>query len=281
MNNEQHLIQLRNIMELKGNSKGSISYYHTTMKQFFTFYNRAADEITTQDIREYLLYHINQGYAPGTVNSKHSILVVFFKEVMEKPEIMAPIPYLKLPKKLPVILTRDEVQKIFDYAPNLKARAILMIIYSSGLRLSEATHLKIPDIDSTRMQVFVRQGKGKKDRYTILSEKALICLRQYYLMYKPSDWLFYPLRHKKYPVSNRSIQEYFGLSSAAAGITKKVSVHSLRHAFASHMLENETDLFSIMTLLGHSSLRTTQIYLQLSPAKVHQAISPLDLEVLE
>lgn len=279
MNNEQYLLKLKDTMELKGNSKKSIYIYTLTLKQFFRFYEKPVHEITTQDVKDYLLYQVRNGLDPATVNSKHSMLLIFFKEVIEKPEIMLPIPYLKCRKKLPVILTRDEIQQIFDNAPNLKAKAILMIIYSSGLRLNEATSLKIADIDSKRMQVFVRQGKGGKDRYTLLSEKALECLREYYRAYRPKEWLFYPLRHKDYRISNRAVQEYFGLTVAAAGITKKCSVHSLRHAFASHLLENETDLFSIMKLLGHCSLRSTQVYLHLSPAKVHQTKSPLDQEV--
>ncbi len=279
MTNEQYISKLRSIMELKGNTQKTIRVYSYIMKHFFRFHNKPVHEMTTQDVRSYLLHHIHQGYAPATTNSKHSVLVTFFQEVMEKPEIMAPIPYIKGSTKLPVILTSNEIKQIFDHAPNLKAKTILMVVYSSGLRVSEVTGLKISDIYSKRMQVFVRQGKGKKDRYTILSETALKALRDYYRIYKPVEWLFYPKNYKEKCISTRAVQDHFKHAAATAGITKKVSIHSLRHAFASHLLENDTDLYSIMKLLGHRSLRTTQIYLHLSPAKIHKTVSPLDLEV--
>ena len=279
MNNEQYLLKLKDAMELKGNAQGTIYTYKLILKQLFEFVDKPVHEITTQDIKNYLLFQIKNGLDPATINSKHSMILIFFKEELEKPEIILPIPYLKRKKRLPVLLTKEEVKEIINHAPNLKSKAILMVIYSSGLRLSEAANLKVSDIDSKRMQLFVRQGKGGKDRYTVLSQKALECLREYYRAYRPEDWLFPPRLDKKNHIGKRSIQEYFDRSLAATGITKKVSTHSLRHAFASHMLENETDLLSIMHLLGHDSLRTTQVYLHLSPAKIHNVVSPLDLEV--
>ena len=279
MNNDQYLLKLKDAMELKGNAQGTIYTYKLILKQLFEFVDKPVHEITTQDIKNYLLFQIKNGLDPATINSKHSMILIFFKEVLEKPEIILPIPYLKRKKRLPVLLTKEEVKEIINHAPNLKSKAILMVIYSSGLRLSEAANLKVSDIDSKRMQLFVRQGKGGKDRYTVLSQKALECLREYYRAYRPEDWLFPPRLDKKNHIGKRSIQEYFDRSLAATGITKKVSTHSLRHAFASHMLENETDLLSIMHLLGHDSLRTTQVYLHLSPAKIHNVVSPLDLEV--
>jgi len=281
LNNEQYLVKLKEAMELKGNSSKSIYIYTQTVKQFFTFHKKPAHEITTQDVKDYLLHQIKRGLDPSTINSKHSMILIFFREVIEKPEIMMPIPYLKRKKKLPTILTNKEVWRIINHATTLKYKTIFMVVYSSGLRLNEVANLRISDIDSKRMQIFVHQGKGNKDRYTILSKKALEALREYYRAYRPEDWLFYPKCHKHKHLSTRAIQDNFVLSRDAASITKKCSMHSLRHAFASHMLENETDLFSIMKLLGHCSLRTTQVYLHLSPAKIHKVISPLDMEVSE
>ena len=175
-------------MELKGNTPKSIKVYAYIMRHFLRFHGKPAHELTTQDVRHFLLYHIHKGYAPATINSKHRVLVSFFLEVMEQPEIMAPIPYIKESTKLPVILTREEIQQIFEHASTLKAKTMLMIVYSFGLRVSEVAELKISDIDSKRMQVFVRQGKGKKDRYTILSKTALETLREYYRVNKPVNW---------------------------------------------------------------------------------------------
>lgn len=282
MNNEQYLTKLKETMELKGNNPKSIYIYVQTVTNFFYYLdNKPVQEIATPDIKKYLLHQVNRGLDPSTINSKHSMLLIFFKEVMEKPELILPIPYLKRKQKLPTILTKEEIRRIINHSTTLKYKTIFMVVYSSGLRLAEVANLKVSDIDSKRMQIFVRQGKGGKDRYTILSKKALEALREYYRIYRPEEWLFYPRYYKDKHISTRAIQDSFVLSRNAAGITKKCSMHSLRHAFASHMLENETDLFSIMQLLGHCSLRTTQVYLHLSPAKVHNVVSPLDLEVSE
>ena len=279
MNNKQYLVKLQETMTLKGNSSKSIYIYTQTVKQFFRFHKKPAHEITTQDVKDYLLHLVNRGLDPSTINSKHSMLLIFFQGAMEKPEIMFPIPYLKRKKKLPTILTKEEVWRIIEHATTLKYKTIFMVVYSSGLRLNEVANLRISDIDSKRMQIFVHQGKGGKDRYTILSRKALESLRKYYRTYRPDDWLFYPKSNKNKHLSTRAIQDNFVLSRGTAGIAKKCTMHSLRHAFASHLLENETDLFSIMRLLGHCSLRTTQVYLHLSPTQIHKVISPLDLEV--
>ncbi len=154
-----------------------------------------------------------------------------------------------------------------------------MTAYSSGLRVGEVTRLKVSDIDSLKMQLHIRQAKGQKDRYTILSERNLHCLREYYRQYRPTDWMFYPYSYKDKHLSKRTVEVYFKATAAAAGISKKVVPHSLRHAFACHLLENGTDIYTIKTLLGHSSLRSTQAYLQLSPSHVFSTKSPLDMEV--
>ena len=270
MNNDQYLLKLKDAMELKGNAQGTIYTYKLILKQLFEFVDKPVHEITTQDIKNYLLFQIKNGLDPATINSKHSMILIFFKEVLEKPEIILPIPYLKRKKRLPVLLTKEEVKEIINHAPNLKSKAILMVIYSSGLRLSEAANLKVSDIDSKRMQLFVRQGKGGKDRYTVLSQKALECLREYYRAYRPEDWLFPPRLDKKNHIGKRSIQEYFDRSLAATGITKKVSTHSLRHAFASHMLESSGDLRAVQELLGHANISTTQIYTHLDRSYLKQ-----------
>jgi site-specific recombinase XerD len=190
--------------------------------------------------------------------------------------VMARVPRVKSLKQLPIVLDREEVESLFAATKNLKHRAILMLIYSSGLRLTEAAHLKVTDIDSKRMLVRIKQGKGRKDRYTILSKAALEVLREYWEQYRPKEWLFeggLPGR----PLTGRSIQRILIKAKDIAKIKKPATVHTLRHSFATHLLEAGTDLYHIHLLLGHRSLNTTTIYLHVSRKELIRIVSPLDL----
>lgn len=181
---------------------------------------------------------------------------------------------IKKPNKLPNVLSINDVKKIINSQTNLKHKALISIIYSCGLRISEAINLKINDIDSTAMTIKVVNSKGKSDRYVMLSENLLKILREYFLVYKPNKYLFNGQTGDKY--SARSIQEVFQKSVKAAGINKKVTVHSLRHSFATHLLDNGTDIRFIQELLGHSQLSTTQIYTHISPFSIKKVKSPFD-----
>lgn len=175
---------------------------------------------------------------------------------------------------LPEVLSEEEVKAILDATENLKHKALLMTIYSAGLRVSEATNLKIKDIDSQRMQIRVEQGKGKKDRYTLLGKKTLEILRKYVKEYKPLNFLFEGTKGESY--SPRSIQMILKNSVRKVGISKHVSVHTLRHSFATHLLEAGTDLRYIQSLLGHESSKTTEIYTHITKKGFDQIINPLD-----
>jgi site-specific recombinase XerD len=190
--------------------------------------------------------------------------------------IIERIPRIKRERHLPVVLDREEVESLFSVLKNIKHRAILMLIYSSGLRLTEAAHLKVSDIDSKRMVIRIRQSKGKKDRYTILSKVALEVLREYWYRYRPKEWLFAG-RFPDRPLTGRSIQRVLIKAKSRAGINKSVTVHTLRHSFATHLLEAGTDLRHIQLLLGHMSLKTTAIYLHVSQKELIRIVSPLDL----
>jgi site-specific recombinase XerD len=179
-------------------------------------------------------------------------------------------------KKLPVVLSREEIQAIFSVTGNLKHRALLMTIYSAGLRVSEVVHLKVSDLDSQRMVIRVQQGKGQKDRYTLLAQRALDVLRDYWREYRPSGWLF-PGKPATEPLSVSAVQRVFERGLHQAGIKKPASVHTLRHSFATHLLEDGTDLYHIQRLLGHSTPKTTTIYLHLSRKDLGSVTSPLDL----
>lgn len=177
-------------------------------------------------------------------------------------------------KTLPVVLNTDEIKQILNVTENLKHKTILALIYSAGLRISECINMKIKDIDSKRMQIRISQSKGKKDRYTLLSQKTLVLLRTYFLEYKPKDYLFESPTLEQYSAS--SIQAIFRASCAKAKITKKATVHTLRHSFATHLLENGTDLRYIQSLLGHESSKTTEIYTHITTKGFDQIKSPLD-----
>lgn len=278
MNYEHYIYQMQKVLELKGCTEGSKRVYRYTMLRFLTCLNKPAEKISTEDITSYLHQMILSGLDNKTVNNNHSIISFFFSHVIKKPEIVFSIPFMKKAKRLPDILTAAELESLFEASKNLKIKAVLMTAYSSGLRCSEVIRLKVGDIDSKKMQLHIRQAKGQKDRFTILSERNLHCLREYYRFYRPSDWMFYPWSDKTKHISNRMVQNYLKSTAAAAGISKKVVPHSLRHAFACHLLENGTDIYTIKTLLGHSSLRSTQAYLQLSPSYVFSTKSPLDQE---
>jgi site-specific recombinase XerD len=177
-------------------------------------------------------------------------------------------------KTLPVVLSEQEIGDLLRITENIKHKTILMLCYSAGLRLSELIQVRISDIDSKRMQIRVEQGKGKKDRYTLLSSKLLELLRIYYKQYRPKTWLFEGAEGAQY--STRSIQSIMRESCKKAGIKKKVSVHTLRHSFATHLLENGTDLRYIQALLGHASSKTTEIYTHITTKGFDQIKSPLD-----
>ena len=190
---------------------------------------------------------------------------------------MKKIPRVKREKKLPIVLDREEVQKLFTVIRNLKHRCILMTTYSAGLRISETAHLKITDIDSKRMLVKVR-GKGAKERYTLLSKVALETLRDYWKYYRPKEWLFHGNLPSN-PISASSIQRIFKKAKQQAGIIKIATPHTLRHSFATHLLEAGVDLHHVQLLLGHRSPKTTTIYLHVTRKDLARIVSPLDLPI--
>jgi site-specific recombinase XerD len=194
---------------------------------------------------------------------------------MRRPWDVEKIPCMKKPERLPVILDKGEVKRLFAATANLKHRTMLMLAYSAGLRVSEAAHLKIADIDTTRMTVLVRQGKGKKDRYTVLSKVALETLIAYLRRYRPTAWLF-PGMIPGRPITIDSFDRVMKAAKNRAGITKAVTMHSLRASFATHLIEEGTDLHRVQLLLGHRSPRTTVLYLHVSRKDLSTIKSPLD-----
>jgi len=263
-------------LELRGLSPETQKIYLHHVTNLSRYFNSSPCRLGKKEIKEYLLYLLREKKASSsTVNLCYSALKFLYARTLKREWVMEKIPRLRSTKKLPVVLERQEVESLFSVTSNLKHRAILMLIYSSGLRLTEASHMKVFDIDSKRMVLRIREGKGRKDRYTLLSIVALEVLREYWRQYRPKEWLF-PGRPSYKPLSVRSIQRIFKKARTLAGITKPATVHTLRHSFATHLLEQGTDLHRIQLLLGHSSLKTTTIYLHVSRKELLRIVSPLD-----
>ena len=264
-------------MRLKGMSPKTISCYVGCMKAVAAHFGKSPAELSDDEIREYLYYLMEvRKTSQAVISQSYSALKFFFEHTLQRQWNHARIPRSKQRKKLPGVLSKEDVESIFSATKNLKHRAILMTIYSAGLRVGEATRLKVCDIDSKRMMIRVSEGKGLKDRYTLLGERNLEMLRTYWKAYRPSDWLFAGNDGSE-PVSISSIQKVFSASLRKAGIKKKASVHTLRHCFATHLLESGTDLYYIQRLLGHKSAGTTSVYLHVAGKDIGKIKSPIDL----
>jgi site-specific recombinase XerD len=263
-------------LELRGYSPTTIKHYIENVSRFAKHFNQSPELLGEGQIREYLHYCIMEKHlSEGTVNYINGSLKFFYTKILKINWNNDMLPRMKEGKKLPVVLSKSEVKAILDATDNLKHKAILMTIYGAGLRISEAAKLKGLDIDSNNMQVVIRQGKGKKDRYSLLSKTNLNLLRDYWKRYQPGDYLF-PGKNATDHISVRAIQKTFDQALAKAGIRKDATVHTLRHSFATHLLEAGTDICHIQRLLGHTSIKTTTIYLHLRRLDLLSIKSPLE-----
>ncbi len=271
--------QMEMDMKLRRFSPKTIACYLACMKGVAKHFRKSPAELGDEEIRAYLHYLMEERKASQSVLVQtYSALKFFFENTLQKQWNAFRIPRCKQRRKLPGVLTRGEVESILSATKNLKHRAILMTIYSAGLRIGEVTRLKVSDIESGRMMIRVNEGKGLKDRYTLLGERNLEMLRRYWKAYRPLEWLF-PGRNGSEPVSISAIQRVFKTSLEKAGIKKKASVHTLRHCFATHLLESGTDLYYIQRLLGHKSAGTTSVYLHITGKDIGKIKSPIDAPV--
>jgi len=268
--------QMKMDLKLKGYSPKTQAAYLGYMKNFVRYFGRSPAKIGEKEIREYL-YHLvtEKDLGDSSINSAYSALKFFYKTTLCRDWNVAKIPRRKPEKKLPVVLDGSEIKQLLAVTINLKHRVLLMITYSAGLRVSETAHLKVSDVDSKRMQLRVAQGKGKKDRYALLSSVTLNLLRDYWRQYRPFSWLF-PGYSPDRPISTRSIQKVFEKAKQKAGIKKPATVHTLRHSFATHLLEAGTDIYRVQKLMGHTSPKTTAIYIHLRRQDLLKVVSPLD-----
>lgn len=263
-------------LTLKNYAKNTIRTYRTMMQEFLEFYSKLDPaKITEEQIREYLLYLIDQrDVSISYQNQSINAIKFYYEQVLGRPVRTY---YIQRPRKewnLPNVLSEKEVELILNKTENIKHKAILSLIYSAGLRRSELINLRISDIDSARMYVIIRQGKGRKDRYSILSSRVLVLLRKYFKEYKPKEWLFEGQFGGQY--SETSIFNILKAAVKKAGIRKRVTIHTLRHCFATHLLEHGVDLRYIQELLGHKSPKTTEIYTHITQRGLGKIKSPLD-----
>ncbi len=262
-------------LKIRNLSERTRKCYVWHVEQFAKHFGRSPELLGTEDIRQYQIHVVNEKRASWTsFNQAVCALRFLYGVTLGKDWAIRHIPHGKGEKKLPVVLSVDEVRRLLRAVVNMKHRAILMTIYSAGLRISEGSDLKVCDLDSERMTIHVRQGKGRKDRFVPLSAVLLKFLREYWLAYHPRIYLFPGVKAEK-PMHLTGVQRVFQMARLRAGIQKPATVHTLRHSFATHHLEAGTDLRTIQCLLGHSSLSTTAVYLHVS-RKVKTGVNPLD-----
>ncbi len=278
MNIQDYLQHFTERLQIQRYSPSSIKNYYSNLFQFLTMASHkyaSAAEIEIAAIEQYIFWKIKK----DSISASHQRIILasiakFYELVLEKRINLKHLYPQRKEYKPPNYLTFAEITKLIDVTSNLKHKSIIMLLYSGGLRLSEVINLKITDIDSNSMTITIRQAKGKKDRQVMLSEHFLICLRQYYIQYNPSYYLFEGQNSIQY--SGRSIQQIVKESTIKSGIKKIVSPHVLRHSFATHLLEAGTDIRYIQELLGHNHLKTTQIYTHISDVAKNKIKSPLD-----
>lgn len=257
----------------------TIRNYLSELRYLFVYHGNVSPGDFTEDmILQYLLYLAKTlGCSRAKCRMAAQSISFYFRHVLRRPYVIPSLIYPRPSSKLPAVMSAQQIKTLIDSIKNIKHRTIVMLLYSTGMRLSEIAHLKITDIDSHNMRIKVVQGKGSKDRFTILSQAVLLELRAYYIIYKPKEYLFNGTR-KGCPMSMRNIQHLVQISLAKAGLgSKQFTVHTIRHSFATHLVDNGTDLHTVKELLGHSALQTTMRYLHLSPQRRQQITNPYDV----
>jgi site-specific recombinase XerD len=230
---------------------------------------------STEDLRRYQLHLAKQHISPTTINQACTALRFFFKITLERPDLVRHLAPVHQPRKMPAVLSQDEVARLIEAAPSLKYRAALSVAYGAGLRVSEIARLKVSDIDSGRMTLRVERGKGQRERYVMLSPQLLALLREWWRAARPPVWLF-PGQNPINPVTERQINRAMQVAAKASGIPKRVSPHTLRHSFATHLLEQGADIRVIQVLLGHAKLETTALYTRVAVSTICEVESPLE-----
>ena len=262
-------------MTVRGFGEKTQNDYIRHVKNFTIFLGRSPDQARPEDLRRYQLHQREQGVQPPTMNSAVAALRFFFTTTCNRAETARHLTLVRQLQKLPVVLTPEEVARLIQAAPAPKYKAALAVAYGAGLRVSEVANLRVLDIDSERMVIRVEQGKGKKDRNGMLSPRLLVLLREWWLVGRPATWLF-PGRDPLLPITPRQLHRVVCETADAVGIEKRVSPHTLRHSFGTHLLEQGVDVRLIQVALGHSKLDTTARYAHVAGKVLREMVSPLD-----
>jgi integrase/recombinase XerD len=249
--------------------------YIRSIKNFSAFLGASPAKASFEDVRRYQLHLVSSGAGAPTINHSLTALRFLFMVTLRKPDVVMRLPFVRKPRKLPVVLSPEEVSRFLEAAPGLKYKAALSVAYGAGLRASEIVSLKLGDIDSARMVIRVEQGKGRKDRYVMLSPQLLELLRAWWKVARPQGWLF-PGQNPINPLTARQLNRACHAAAQTAEIDKPVSAHTLRHSFATHLLEQNIDIRVIQVLLGHAKLETTALYTQVATRAIREVMSPLD-----
>ena len=272
---ESYIKELSDLLKLKGYSFKTRKSYISHFRRMIEYFNKNPQDVSQSEIRSYLVYLLDsKDVSHSYINQIVSVVKIYYNEIL-KNTVSLDVPRPKKQRKLPSVLSQEEVIKILDSIKNIKHRTILYLIYSAGLRNGEVVRLKIEDIDPDRMLIRVVQGKGAKDRYTVLSQVAYEMLKQYLQLYKPETWLF-PGGNGNGHLVERTVEKIFEKACFNAKIIKDASPHTFRHSFATHLLENGTDIRFIQELLGHASSKTTEIYTHVTQKSIQKIQSPLD-----
>jgi integrase/recombinase XerD len=257
-----------------------LAVVHGRLAKFSRYFGRSPDQLDLEDVRAYQVQLVARGISWPALNQIVCALRFFYGVTLGQTDLPERIPYAREPRKLPLVLGADEVVRFLEAVPGLKSRTALTTAYAAGLRASEAARLKVGDIDSSRMMIRIEEGKGAKDRYAMLSPQLLAILRGYWRLARPRQWLF-PGRDEDRPIDPQVLHAACRSAYKAAGLAKRVTVHTLRHSFATHLLEAGTDIRIIQVLLGHSNLSTTARYTRVASTTIRNTASPLDRLHLE
>jgi integrase/recombinase XerD len=249
--------------------------YIRNVKNLVAFLGRSPDTATAEDLRRYQLHLTEAGVRPPTINSTVSALRFFFSVTLDRPGVTKLMTFVAEPRKIPVVLSPEEVARFLEAAPGPKYKAALSAAYGAGLRVSEVVALKVSDVDSQRMLLRIEQGKGRRDRFAMLSPQLLELLRDWWRIARPQVWLF-PGQNPVNHLTPRQFNRVVHAAARAAEITKRVSPHTLRHSFATHLLEQNIDIRVIQVLLGHAKLDTTALYTRVATNIIRTVMSPLD-----
>ncbi len=276
----KYIISLTDMLKLKNYSNNTLKDYKNYIIAILNYYEKEPETITPEDIKNYILLQkeIKPSFSASAQNGITSAYKFFARFVLKTKFNLEDIPYPKKPKKLPKVMNVTDVKKFLDTAAvmNIKYHAIFLIVYATGLRVSEVVRIRLEQIDIERGTLLVLNGKGKKDRYTIFSPKVMNAIKQYMTEYKPNSWLFYSGKTLNKHLTKESVEKMFTKYKQISGINPIATTHSLRHSFATHLLESGTDIRYIQELLGHKDIKTTEIYLHVSNKEISKIISPAD-----